>query len=79
MSMAPEINALRAEIGKLIVGKPPEAILFAFVDGLAVYLAAIAQIDAEEGRQQLEWTVARLREMTAERTALMSARGGSIN
>ena len=55
--------------------------LLATVDCLAAHLAAIAQLDSEEGQRQLEWAVTTLREMTADRVELMRCgdEGAAVN
>ena len=75
---AKEVNGIRAELGD-IAGKchDVEAMLLATVDFLAAQLAAIAQIDREEGRRQLEWAVGALHDILAHRATTLEGEANS--
>ena len=79
---ADAVNAIRADFAQIAEKHCNiEAMLLATVDRLAAHLAAIAQLDSEEGQRQLEWAVTTLREMTADRVELMRCgdEGAAVN
>jgi len=78
---ADAVNAIRADFAQIAEKHCNiEAMLLATVDCLAAHVAAIAQLDSEEGQRQLEWG-GTLREMTADRVELMRRgdEGAAVN
>ena len=74
-AQADEVNAIRAKLSEIVSGHSIEAALLAAVDFLAVYLSEIARLDRAEGERQLEWAVATLRKVVADRLRGMEQEG----